>query len=599
MKDHGVAGVTPQEWSMNRISGVGLPMPSTLVLALCSALVVLALPATSAADNPQYRVNSYLPTPHEGDTFGVLSTRAAVPWSWSAGAWLTVNDRPFELQTQQGAPLAAVVSRQVATDVYGGIGLLPWLSAGVVLPIYPSTSGEVLPDRYQLEQVGGAALGDPRLSAKAILVDSENDGFGLAIAEELSLPLATGGNFTGDESVVSFTSLAADYAWRGWRGSINVGYRMRETVQVAGRELGDDVTFGLAGIAPVKCGRIEVLGAATGRVAVSEAGRADRRVLDAMAGGRLRMGTWAVTLAGGTGLLSGIGSPAWRATLGIGWMPVSAGECIIDSDEDGVPDGDDRCPKVAGDLKGCPDGDGDGIADKDDECPKQAGLQAFGGCPDGDGDGIPDKVDKCPKVKGLAAHTGCPPPDGDGDGVLDKDDRCPKVKGLAAHAGCPPPDGDGDGVLDKDDKCPEAPGLVEFKGCPPPDVKAVVTKDKIVILDKVFFVLNKYKIEKRSYGLLDQVATLLRDNADVTLVRVEGHTDSQGDAAHNAMLSQKRAEAVKAYLVRKKVAAARLQAKGLGDSRPRADNETEQGRAQNRRVEFVIVERKQDAPAAP
>jgi outer membrane protein OmpA-like peptidoglycan-associated protein len=82
---------------------------------------------------------------------------------------------------------------------------------------------------------------------------------------------------------------------------------------------------------------------------------------------------------------------------------------------------------------------------------------------------------------------------------------------------------------------------------------------------------------------------VLKANPQIAKVRVEGHTDSVGSDETNLTLSQGRAESVMKYLTDKGVDASRLEAKGFGESKPLADNKTEEGRAKNRRVEFVIV----------
>jgi outer membrane protein OmpA-like peptidoglycan-associated protein len=92
-----------------------------------------------------------------------------------------------------------------------------------------------------------------------------------------------------------------------------------------------------------------------------------------------------------------------------------------------------------------------------------------------------------------------------------------------------------------------------------------------------------------SYGLLDEVAGILAKHPEVKKLRVEGHTDDQGPERFNLELSSKRAEAVRAYLVGKGVAAERLEAKGYGDTRPIASNKTAEGREKNRRVAFEVV----------
>lgn len=101
----------------------------------------------------------------------------------------------------------------------------------------------------------------------------------------------------------------------------------------------------------------------------------------------------------------------------------------------------------------------------------------------------------------------------------------------------------------------------------------------------VFFDTDSSVLKPASFAELDNMARFLADVPSATGV-VEGHTDSVGADAYNLALSQRRADAVRKYLVDKGVAANRLQAKGLGEGQPAADNKTADGRAQNRRVVF-------------
>ncbi len=249
-----------------------------------------------------------------------------------------------------------------------------------------------------------------------------------------------------------------------------------------------------------------------------------------------------------------------------------------DKDNDGIADKDDACPDVAGkpEFKGCPDTDGDGIIDSEDACPTVAGLKELQGCPDKDGDGIADKDDRCPDVAGKKEFKGCP--DKDGDGIPDIDDTCPDVKGLAQFKGCP--DTDGDGIADKDDKCPDVAGIAANGGCP--EVK------KFEFYKVVYFASDKTVMITKYTKDLDEVVTIMNDHADVS-VSVEGYADSQGPDQYNLRLSEKRADYVINYLVKKGVAKDRLVKKFFGEANPAADNKTAEGRALNRRVEIKTV----------
>ncbi|MHB8877001.1 MAG: OmpA family protein [Myxococcaceae bacterium] len=241
-------------------------------------------------------------------------------------------------------------------------------------------------------------------------------------------------------------------------------------------------------------------------------------------------------------------------------------------------------------LGECPDldVDGDGVKNGADRCPEVKGSATAVGCPDGDGDGLADEKDRCPAAAGPAELEGCP--DTDKDGLADADDGCPVDPGPKELRGCPLRDADRDGVADAEDNCPAEPGPPDNQGCPAKKKQLVIiTREKLVIKDRVYFNTAKATIQKRSFGLLDQVAAVLLEHPEVSRIIVEGHTDSQGKAATNRKLSQDRAESVRARLVKQGVGAARLEAKGYGPDRPVADNQTKAGREQNRRVEFVIA----------
>ena len=259
-----------------------------------------------------------------------------------------------------------------------------------------------------------------------------------------------------------------------------------------------------------------------------------------------------------------------------------------DSDGDKIIDKLDDCPEVAGlaEFKGCPDSDSDGIKDSDDACPQNAGPKENQGCPDKDSDGLFDFIDACPEVAGPKENNGCPWPDTDGDGILDKDDDCPLLKGPAANMGCPYKDTDGDGLLDKDDDCPNTAGPIENKGCPIIEVEIVEVLR--TAFDNLEFESGKDIILEVSKVALDELADVLIKKATWKL-EISGHTDNIGGENFNLVLSKKRAEALKNYLIFKGVDTNRLITFYFGETQPLIDNTTLEGRKKNRRVEMKIT----------
>ncbi len=256
-----------------------------------------------------------------------------------------------------------------------------------------------------------------------------------------------------------------------------------------------------------------------------------------------------------------------------------------DTDKDGVFDKDDACPDVFGlaEFKGCPDSDNDGVVDSEDACPNVAGTVEFKGCPDTDGDGIADKDDACPTEKGTKANNGCP--DTDGDGIADKDDACPTEKGTKANNGCP--DTDGDGIIDKEDVCPTEAGTKANKGCP--EVSKVELNKLDELFKTVYFDTGKASFKKETLAKLDEASTIITKYTSAKF-SIEGYTDSIGGPQLNLELSERRANAVKDYLISKGVLAKNLNAKGFGEENPIATNMNAAGRSQNRRVVIKLIE---------
>ena len=276
--------------------------------------------------------------------------------------------------------------------------------------------------------------------------------------------------------------------------------------------------------------------------------------------------------------------------------------CSLDSDGDGVFDYLDKCPntpaKATVDSLGCPlDKDGDGVPDYLDKCPgtpvAARGMIDEAGCPlDRDSDGVADYLDKCPNtpVEARAAvdKNGCPI-DSDGDGVADYLDKCPntpaEARVMVDDKGCPL-DTDADGIFDYLDNCPRVAGVISNHGCP--EIKKEVKKLFQKALQGIQFQTGVSTIKTSSFPILNQIAQVLNANPTY-LIEIQGHTDNVGKPASNLILSDKRAAAVRDYLIKKGVNDGRMTSHGYGDTKPVAANTTPAGKAKNRRVEFVIT----------
>ena len=201
---------------------------------------------------------------------------------------------------------------------------------------------------------------------------------------------------------------------------------------------------------------------------------------------------------------------------------------------------------------------------------------------DSDLDGVADELDLCPDIPGLPEQSGCP--DSDQDGLADAIDRCPNLAGSANHHGCP--DTDQDGLSDDQDTCPELPGTAIDGGCPN---RASIQMELSRLQSGIQFEANNANFQSVSFVYLEQIRTILERYPTYKLY-INGHTDSTGSSDDNEELSEKRARACYDYLVARSIDPSRMSYFGFGEMKPVADNRTEYGRQQNRRVEFLVFE---------
>ncbi|MFO0593676.1 MAG: Ig-like domain-containing protein [Myxococcaceae bacterium] len=524
-------------------------------------------------------------------------------------------------RSDTGARVGSIIGSRVSAHVLAAWAPVEWLEVGLQLPIVLFQRGDALGE-WGVGNVTSTALGTPYLQGRFALLKQKNKSpIDLAVQLGLGLPLGSAAAYSqvSPISVTPRLSVGRDFApWL--RLGVELGFVVRGGSASSGLAItqqGTGSSFSWAAnvlARPSEAG--EALRKLRGELTVRGLVGLDKTVSDTelLLGARYPLGDWFEVFAlGGPGFGAMPGTPAFRVMAGVALAPpveppkppapvctestpneVLVRDCAqLDADGDGIVNGVDACLRVAGvtAYKGCPipDTDDDGLTDDVDQCPKEKGLKEKQGCPvrDEDKDGIEDALDACPKEAGLPERNGCPVRDQDKDGVEDEADACPTEAGPVERKGCPIRDGDEDGVEDAIDNCPTVKGSVTNAGCPEKQRQLVViTSEKLIIKEKVFFATAKSVVLPRSFALLDNVAEVLTAHKEVELVRIEGHTDSQGKREMNLKLSQARADAVKAYLVKKGVSPERLHAVGFGPDQPTAPNDTPAGREQNRRVEF-------------
>jgi outer membrane protein OmpA-like peptidoglycan-associated protein len=472
------------------------------------------------------------------------------------------------------------------------------------------------------------AVGDLRVGLRGRFWGDFRDPFQIGAGAYLYTPTGSRDAYTGEGRVRgNFHLLLGGRAGTGvgfvWSASAGATVRAGESALVtfgggAGLVIGEDRLQ----IGPEVYGTAQIGGSPRTVPGNTMITVTEGKELEILGGIKVRLvSSLFAGVAAGTGPLASVGSPPFRFIGSIAWTPLppagpTRAPTVGDRDGDGIRDDVDACPDEPGELQsdptkdGCPipDKDKDGVLDVDDACPTEAGVKnpdpTKNGCPpDGDEDGIPDTADACPKVPGVKSadpkKNGCPS-DRDGDGVADNVDACPDAPGPASkdpkQNGCPD-DPDGDGIRGSADACPLE------KGPPDPDPKkngcprhVRVDTGEITISTQIEFqVYGKSRnetITPVSEAVLKEIKDAIEQHPEVLKLEVQGHTDDSGSEEFNQTLSQERADRVRQWLIDAGVPASKLVAKGYGYTKPRGDNRIKTGRMQNRRVQFVILERK-------
>ena len=581
---------------------------------------LLALPGTALAqERADYVVEQFEPLPNQGTNILNIGKTEVLPHlKPSFGFVFHFQDDPYQVvyEADLGRVHQRLLDYVLKGEFWASVGFFDYLDVGLVMPLILSQNAG-MPDATSpggptfATALNSFTTADMRIVPKLKILDAADfSGFGLAFLLTISLPTGDADSYASEGHVRIEPRLVLDFATDGgFVVAANVAFQPRGSRRVLNFENTDAFRWGLGLEVPL-VKDLALIGSLYGTMAIGADASASRtNPVEALGGVQFWIAkNWVGNIGAGSGLTDGVGAPDFRAFLSIGYTPRSPKE--NDADHDGILDDRDKCPLEPEDkdgfedLDGCPDPDNDkdGVLDVSDGAPDATG---FGACRND------------PEDKDLFQdEDGCPDPDNDQDGILDVADGAIDSTGFGAcrnapedkdlfqdEDGCPDPDNDLDSVLDLVDgekdatgygKCRNDPETVnewqDEDGCPDIKPQAVLTETGIQILDKVYFDFNKATIQQRSYPLLDEVVRILTENAQVNLIRVEGHTDNIGDRAYNAGLSDRRAKSILKYLVSKGIDPKRLIAKGYGFDFPIDSNATQEGRDRNRRVEFNILE---------
>jgi len=423
-----------------------------------------------------------------------------------------------------------------------------------------------------------AAPGDMRFEARGVLIRTADSFFKLGANAMLFAPSGNEKSYTGDDSTTGGVGLAGELDWKSFILTLTTGFQFRPEGGLNQLDIGHEWTWGLAGFLPLRDDRI-----------------------------RLGLSIFGSAMLSGPDAFTTPTTPAE-------WM--LEGRFALDEKKQAYLNGfggTRLTPGYAPDLRtGIAFGYWFNLIDPDPKAPtKDPKFDQLQDNVDTDKDGYPDNIDLCPTVPedGKPPYTtdGCPAePDRDGDGIPDYKDKCPDVPEdfdkIDDQDGCPEDDADKDSILDGEDACPKEPGErsteKDKNGCPK-FIRRIQGSNEIQVLKKVEFDFGSARLSAASFPILDEVVRLMQANPDISLLSIEGHTDSVGSDQGNLLLSKTRAKSCLDYLEKKGVASKRLTSDGFGEAKPIETNDTADGRSKNRRTEFHIKTQSTDSTVKP
>ena len=502
-----------------------------------AAVLLACLPGTALAQDAPQSLDAQRLRPALGsdDLLAVQDTVVGPAFTAGGALVLSYANDPFVYRYDDGRDELKLVEHLTTMNAQAWVNL-PRARIGVDVPMHLSASGY---------QVGGFnAVGDARLAGSGELLERRGDGLGLGVHGHLDLPTGNEGSWLGESASTAGGGLSGSFATGPVLVAADLG-ASTGTGQQFGPSLkwGPTLDYGLG--AALRANALLGLSAELDGEMVLGQSAAGARPLEVLGGIHLHPWRSVVVHAGaGTGLTQGVGAPDYRIFAGVAWSPQ------IPEVVEAAPVEVVESPPV-------------------DPGPGQVIVMAK------DPEGLPVTC----RVRVLGMPTVL---DGGEDGITELELE-PGEYSLLISA---------NGFRSVENAVTVEGGSTARVEVVLQSGRVVVEGDRVLILDKVFFELDKDIIAKESFSLLDEVVETLLNHPEITLVEIQGHTDDQGDDDYNLDLSMRRAKSVRTYLVQSGVEESRLLAQGYGESAPLQPGTSEEARAANRRVEFHIRERR-------
>jgi outer membrane protein OmpA-like peptidoglycan-associated protein len=529
-------------------------------------LFAILLPRTGVGLTDRFAAFDLWPSVGDRYFVGVSSSQGLYKNQYSFGLSNAFVLHPLDLLDPTGTRLGSVVDYYFGHFLSAGFGITDFWQAGLTLPIFSAARFEDPTIEPSQGKTSVHKIGDIRLTSKIRVLDAIRRRFGLAFEPFVTIPLGADDSFLGESSVTGgFRAIGDVQITRRLRLALNLGAELRgERVLINNIDFSHRFLTGL-GVAVDIARGISFSGEAQANPSFGNFfTEKDTTPVELTGTFQWDIGNtgFKVGVGGGSCLICGAKAGIARGFLNVSYRRMGDVYTLKERQ-------DARMMLVT--LKGGKEFlEAYEIYELTDKCPID-----------------PSKYDinrddpRCTEIYELQQVARDCPSEEEFD--IERDNlKCLQFYSLRKH------DSDKDDVPDFLDWCPTEGGSRDDRGCPTMAYLVISPEKGQILTQTINFEFGKARLRPDAIPILDAVAGALHTQPSIKLLSIEGHTDEVGTEEQNNALSYARARTVYNYLIDHGINSARLAYKGFGKRKPIADNKTEEGRARNRRVEFVI-----------